>query len=309
MQGLWYGDKRDRVKWGALVYLAKWKGIHYIVQVAYFRHGPKLMLQIDEDEVPLSEEVWKHFSDLNHIKRLKDSTGLIINVLGQQFKPESRLKYIKEILCELKKIECPKIVFLDPDTGIAPKKAKSEHVTEKDIREIWAALSNGDLLVVYQHSDRTKKWIPDRKKKMKVACGDGDIGTITGTGIASDVAMLWCLKNSEPKSITNYDSIISNKKKNHSRHKTEKEQQTKVAEELLNPARCPCGCGEKPKKGTFMPGHDGRVSGWIRQIERKEKKIEDFPAIKDLYAAWMCVGKPGGNHPRLAAILKKYKEK
>lgn len=37
MQAIWYGDRRDRVKWGALLYLAKRHGIRQIIQVAYFR--------------------------------------------------------------------------------------------------------------------------------------------------------------------------------------------------------------------------------------------------------------------------------
>jgi hypothetical protein len=94
MQGLWYGDKRDRVKWGALVYLAREKKISCIVQVAYFRHGPDLMLQIEEKEVPLPEEVWNHFSDLKHIKRLEDKKNLEIIILDQIFCTDKRTDYI-----------------------------------------------------------------------------------------------------------------------------------------------------------------------------------------------------------------------
>jgi len=39
MQGLWYGDRRDRVKWGALAHLASRFRLVSILQVAYFRDG------------------------------------------------------------------------------------------------------------------------------------------------------------------------------------------------------------------------------------------------------------------------------
>jgi hypothetical protein len=194
MQGLWYGDRRDRVKWGALIHLAKTKGIRYIVQVAYFRHGAEPILQTEEGEVPLPIEVWNHFSDLRHIERLGDVTGKTITVLDQPFDPDIRHKYIGLIVSKLKEIESPKIVFLDPDTGIEPENSRPEHVIKQDIREIWAALSEGDFLVVYQHADRTKTWRDDRGQKMSVACDNVPVKIILGTGIASDVAMLWCRK-------------------------------------------------------------------------------------------------------------------
>lgn len=194
MQGLWYGDRRDRVKWGALIHLAKPGRIRTIVQVAYFRHGAEPMLQTDEGDVPLPIEVWNHFSDLRHIERLGDVTGKTIIVLDQPFDPVTRHKYIGLIVSKLKEIESPKIVFLDPDTGIEPKNAKPEHVTKQDIREIWAVLSDGDFLVIYQHADRTKTWRNDRRQQMSVACDNVPVNTLLGTGIASDVAMLWCHK-------------------------------------------------------------------------------------------------------------------
>jgi len=303
MQGLWYGDKRDRVKWGALVYLAREKNISCIVQVAYFRHGPDLKLQINECEFEreegLPQEVWNHFSDLKHIERLGDAIGKIIVVLDHKlnliFDPDKRTNYIDKIVSHLNKEKSPKIVFLDPDTGIEPKKGKAEHITTNDLQKIWAALLPGDLLVIYQHAAFTENWLNDRKKKMSVVCDNVCVKHILGKGIAQDMAILWCIKGSEAKSVTDSESII------------EREPPTKTTEAAPKPGTCPCGCGKKPKtkKGIFWSGHDGRVSGWIRQIEKEEKTIADFPTINDLYAAWVRAGKPGGNRPRLAAIFKK----
>jgi hypothetical protein len=298
MQGLWYGDRRDRVKWGALVHLARTRAIPCIVQVAYFRHGPKLMLQIEENEVPLPEEVWNHFSDLKHIKRLENPTGLKIKVLYQDFKPENRPEYINDIVSALININCRKIVFLDPDTGIEPTNRKPEHVAIEDMHEIWKALSTDDLLTIYQHSDRTKKWIDDRKEKMSEACDGVVVKIISGKDIASDVAILWCLKDSAARSVTDNESIIK------------RDPPTKITEAAWKPGTCPCGCGKKPSTGrTFVQHHDGRVSGWILQIERQGKKASDFPAhISDLYDAWILSGKPGENHPRLINLVKRHQD-
>lgn len=197
MQGIWYGDRRDRVKWGALVHLADTTAISRIVQVAYFRHGPDPVLQTQEGEVSLPAAVWNHFSDLGHIKRLGEATGKSIVVLRQPFDPVRRREYVTAVVAELKKeVESPMIVFLDPDTGIEPGRAEPEHVTRQDIGEIWAALSPGDILAVYQHADRTTRWRDDRGQKMAAACDNTPVQAIVGSGVASDVAMLWCRKGS-----------------------------------------------------------------------------------------------------------------
>jgi hypothetical protein len=196
MRGIWYGDRRDRVKWGALLHLADTRAISCIVQVAYFRHSPGPMLQTQEGEVSLSVAVWKHFSDLAYIKRLGEATGKNIVVLDQPFDPARRREYVATVVAELREVERPMIVFLDPDTGIEPARAEPEHVTRQDIGEIWAALLPGDILAVYQHADRTTTWRDDRGQKMAAACDNTPVQAILGTGVASDVAMLWCRKGS-----------------------------------------------------------------------------------------------------------------
>lgn len=292
MQGLWYGDRRDLVKWGTLIHLAKANGIYWIFQVAYLRH---LKLKTEEKDIELPKEVWNHFSDLRHIKSLGDATGLEIIVLDQTFNPLKRHYYISSISLNLKEIKTQKIVFLDPDTGIAPKKAKAEHVTEEDMKDIWAVLLNDDLLVVYQHANRTKTWLSERIKKMSsaLAINKDDIKHIYSKAIAPDMAMLWCQKGSKNKLAKESERIISNKME-------------LIAGATPQPKTCPCGCDQRPKKGVFRPGHDKRVSEWIKQIDRKEKKHADFPDhIIALYTEWVKAGKPGGSNPRLVDILIK----
>jgi hypothetical protein len=274
MQGLWYGDKRDRVKWGALVHLAKEKNISCIIQVAYFRHGPYLKLQINEceveREVALSQEVWDHFSDLRHIERLGDATGLNIIVLDEVFDPDKRTEYIDEIVLTINKIKSLKIVFLDPDTGIAPMKGKAEHITTNDLQEIWAALLNGDLLVIYQHAAFTENWLNDRKKKISAVCDNVCIKHILGKGIAQDMAMLWCCKgptNEDAPKSPAADLIF---------HKTSKEGRL-----------CACPCGKMTKGGYFYPGHDAKLKSLFLKVSRGKKSKKELDKIRlRMYEIW-----------------------
>jgi hypothetical protein len=263
MQGLWYGDKRDRVKWGALVHLANTKGIRCIVQVAYFRHGTDLKLQTEEGEVELPVQVWNHFSNLRHIERLGEATGLKIIVLDQLFDPGNRFDYINMICLHLeeinKEIKNRKIIFLDPDTGIEPENAKPEHVTKNDLREIWEKIGNGDLLAVYQHAAFTENWLNDRKKRMSVVCDNVCVKHILSKGIAQDMAMLWCCKGT-----TNEDA-------------------PKSPPAVLKPVKtakagrlCACPCGQMTKGGYFCRGHDEKLKSIFRKVTEGEKDKKDL---------------------------------
>lgn len=194
MQGLWYGDRRDRVKWGALIHLAKTRAIPSIVQVAYYRDESDRRLETFEGPVPLPEGVWEHFSNLRHIERLAQATSMSIVVLDDVFEPTHRLEYIAAVVQKLKATPRPMIVFLDPDTGIEPGTADSVHVTKTDLAEVWAVLSAKDILAVYQHADRTNTWQQDRTRKMVEACGGAEVSAITGVSMAADIAVLWCQK-------------------------------------------------------------------------------------------------------------------
>lgn len=191
MQDIWYGDKRDRVKWGALVHLARSQGLSKIMQVAFYRHRPNNpTLQTDDGPVPVPKEVWNHFSNLRNIKKLREPTGIEIVVLDQVFYPRQRRQYIREVIQILGQHSAsPKIVFLDPDTGIEPVRAKAEHVTTEDIREIWEALSAQDWLAVYQHAGRREDWLKIGKQKFRLACEVEHVKAFLGGEIAKDVAV------------------------------------------------------------------------------------------------------------------------
>jgi hypothetical protein len=73
---------------------------------------------------------------------------------------------------------------------------------------------------------------------------------------------------------------------------------------------CPCGCGQTPEGEVFMPGHDGRVCGWIRKIDTGKYKPGQFTQeIHNIHAAWVKDGSPGGNvHPRIKRVVQKMRD-
>lgn len=195
MQGIWYGDRRDRVKWGALIWLADTFGVRRIMQVAYFRGSTERALQTPKGEVPIADAVWNHFSELINIRALAKATNTQIDVISDVFDHRARRNYGKLVVEQLQQLPTPRIVFLDPDTGIEPETAKAEHVTVADMREIWSVLHSGDILAVYQHADRSGTWLQNRATKLSKACGGRvKVEFIQGLAVAQDVAMLWCRK-------------------------------------------------------------------------------------------------------------------
>ena len=194
MQGIWYGDRRDRVKWGGLIHLAEQNKVVNILQVAYYREGAHPVLNCNDGNFPIPEAVWKHFSDLSNILSLGQATGINIEAIDWPFGPNYRREYIARVVDKLRVIGSPKIVFLDPDTGIAPKTPKAEHVTVEDLCEVWTALQANDILMVYQHAARSQNWLDMPATKLSQACNNATVRKITSSEVAKDVALLWCKK-------------------------------------------------------------------------------------------------------------------
>ena len=71
MRDKWYGDKRDLIKWGVLLELARRHGAEHILQVLYFRNTDWGELEIDEELVKLPTEVLRHFAQQLRSHRLR----------------------------------------------------------------------------------------------------------------------------------------------------------------------------------------------------------------------------------------------
>lgn len=193
MKGIWCGDRRDRVKWGGLIHLARSFKISRIVHVSYFREVGLPGLIVDGVPVPLPQEVWDHFSSLSNITALAAKVAIEISAVGCIFEHARRSEYREEVLKELQATRDPLIAFCDPDTGIAAGRPQGEHATTEELQDYWAVLKAGDILAVYQHAHRTGDWAEAQRELMSQAIG-GDVRAISGPDIARDVALLWCRK-------------------------------------------------------------------------------------------------------------------
>jgi hypothetical protein len=171
MQDAWYADKRDLVKWGALFQLADNFKVGRIMQIAYYRPSQFGQLEVDGKPGPIPEEVIAHFRDL----RAAGSLGSKVRVTV--FDPcftEDRGAYQKAVLALLSAFaQEPCIVFLDPDTGLAPRSPKLEHVLGEEARGIWEKMKVGDVFAFYQHQTNMagKPWVPLKRNQLAEALG------------------------------------------------------------------------------------------------------------------------------------------
>src|SRR5712692_3046326 len=112
MQEIWNGDRRDRVKWGALLYLAGAVPVCEVLHVAFLKKEPLPVLEIENGEVPLAEAVWRHFGDLQRVVGLGSSLGVTISVFDRPFEPRTRDEYVDAVIAALSEIKPPRLVFL-----------------------------------------------------------------------------------------------------------------------------------------------------------------------------------------------------
>jgi hypothetical protein len=174
MQGIWYGDRRDRVKWGALIYWAQ-HNINVIAQVAFLRNSAGLTLELSSipgAPIPVHGAVLQYFSNLERITQLQGQGVPTIRVFTMPW-TEPRNAYLQSVVEWLAQLPPgAKLVFLDPDTGIAPPGgAGLQHVTQAEITTLWNNLIAGDWLAVYQHAAHNTDWLEERRRAFCTACG------------------------------------------------------------------------------------------------------------------------------------------
>jgi hypothetical protein len=199
MQTQWYGDKRDVVKWATLVHMCTEHKLKGVIQVP-FRNDAEFdhALSIDGRPHKFPKVVWRHFRDLQHIEGLGQRADLQIHIVRDQFRHDQRDAYVEKVCRTVAKFaHCPKVVILDPDTGIAPKTAGVRHVRVEEIKKLWRHLKNGDWLVLYQHASRSKGWRSAHRRKFASACGGASVRTYDCKTIAHDVVFFCAGKNSQ----------------------------------------------------------------------------------------------------------------
>ena len=199
MRDWWYGDKRDLVKWGTAIALARKQSIGSVFHVALYRPDlPNYELSINELKEPLPVEVVRHFRDIDKIQRLAEEAKIEIAIHKDSFQctPEFRTRhdfradYFDKVAIRIKEYTAPVIVFLDPDTGIAPETYGYEHVTHREVRITLRAMKAGDLLLFYQHARLGDgDWLNSTREEFSQAVGQTvPVKIVTCNQIAKDVA-------------------------------------------------------------------------------------------------------------------------
>ena len=199
MRDRWYGDKRDIVKWGAVLALARKRSISCVLQVAFYRPDQlNYNLIVDGVSESLPVEVIRHFRDIDHIKQLAANVNMKIDVYNEPFqwrpgfrtRQDFRTDYFNKITDVIKRYSKPVIVLLDPDTGIAPENCRYEHVTVQEIQTVLRAMKKGDVLLFYQHARQgDRDWLNATREEFRLAVGvNVPVDTITCSDIANDVA-------------------------------------------------------------------------------------------------------------------------
>ena len=181
MKDIWYADNRDLVKWGVLLQLADHYQAVRILQVAYHRPNPWQPLEIDGREYSMPPAVIRHFRCLQDISRLSGAgprpasgRAVAIEILDSPF--VNRAEYLTEILAAVDASSGPPcIVFLDPDTGLESSKPGLEHVLGSELAGIWDHMRPGDVLVLYQHQNRSvSPWVPSKRVQFERGIGIAD---------------------------------------------------------------------------------------------------------------------------------------
>ena len=178
MKDSYYADKRDLVKWGALVHLACSHRIKKIVQVGFLRSDSQASLSFGSEEVEFPTPVWKHFRSPQDIKKLGRLSDVEVVLIGKEFEPKKRCIYIENTCRSLRETNVRKIVLLDPDTGIEPDSGgKDKHVFRREVSLFWQALVPGDWLVIYQHKPRgaPSNWNNKPRVKFRSACNSANV--------------------------------------------------------------------------------------------------------------------------------------
>jgi hypothetical protein len=147
-------------------------------------------------------DVFHHFRDIDQIQRLMAIVKLKIEVHKDFFlwnsafrtREDFRKAYFDKVAKRIKEYSAASvIVFLDPDTGIAPRPATPtyEHVTPHEIHTVFGAMRPGDMQVFYQHAGLgDSAWMDSTKREFSQAIGPNiPVDVITCNQIANDVAL------------------------------------------------------------------------------------------------------------------------
>ena len=195
MRDKWYADNRDLVKWGVLLTLAEHYEAKHILQVLYYRPTEWAQLDLDGEQAPIPEAVIRHFRRVSAVSAIEASAP--VEAVSDKF--ENRDDYNRLVIDRIRtRSTTPGIVFLDPDTGLEPQTPSFNHVLCCELKNLWAELRSGDVLVFYQHQTNMngQQWIKPKKRQFEQAIGlPNDTAKLSRSEqIARDVVFFYAQK-------------------------------------------------------------------------------------------------------------------
>ena len=204
MHDKYYGDKRDLVKWSVLWLLANEErnGVKHILQIPFSHEDKKWPgeININDHSHPIPAQVRAQFCNMQLIKNLACPKDVRIDVFVSEVEWSGRARgaYIGEALEFIAAHDDgPRIIFLDPDTGLAENgKGDLHHVRVAEVKKFWEQMADGDLLVVYQHRFRQGEWSDLRREPLEEAL-QSQVFVAKGPDIAHDVAFFYARKGAK----------------------------------------------------------------------------------------------------------------
>jgi hypothetical protein len=191
MRDKYYSDDRDLVKWATLCHIALEYELRTILQVPYWRPEKAYPhFNFKGKHVPIPSKVWTFFRNIHSITRLGPKIGLSITVIDQEFDPDQRQAYVSEIKTRIQNAGRPLALFLDPDTGLQPKRCRPEHTAITEIQELWPVLKPREWLILYQHARRTIDWSESVAKELSSFCNGMKANIVRSDDVGKDVAFI-----------------------------------------------------------------------------------------------------------------------
>jgi hypothetical protein len=163
MRKQWFGDSRDYVKWNVIYEEASANAI-----VCYLA-----MARPDEIRGRINATVkafFEKYKDLGLPQELFDGR---FRSLLTNYETGQNTKYFDEAerIVRLAQCEGAIVIFVDPDTGVQPRKGKAtdKHIGLSDLQRLVGLLRHNDKLILYQHSprNRTDGWIQGYVDRLK----------------------------------------------------------------------------------------------------------------------------------------------
>jgi hypothetical protein len=90
------------------------------------------------------------------------------------------------------------VIFLDPDTGLAPRHPDLKHVLDSELSAVWKDMDPGDVLVFYQHQTNRNgtPWVDPKREQFEAALRlpRGTAKVARAPELAGGVAFFFCQK-------------------------------------------------------------------------------------------------------------------